>query len=280
MSSNRRLRNWCFTVNNYDSEYVKKNIKTLPHLKYAVVGRETGKEGTPHLQGYVEFSSAIYFNKLRSLLPGAHIEGRLGTRAQASEYCKKDGDFIEFGKFTPSGKRTDLDQVRDALDSGSNTFDIAQDYFGPWCKYRKSFEEYANMVGANEMRDPLEVLVYFGSAGTGKTYKAVTENKDYFILSPGNSSNVWFDGYYGQDVLIIDDYDGDWIKYRPLLRILDRYPYALEVKGSRRYAKWRKVIITTNIHPREWFAHLALSLSSDFNKTPLGRRITDIVEFK
>ena len=46
--------NWCFTVNNYNSEdiqmFLKSDSSIVPKF---VFQEETGESGTPHLQGYL-----------------------------------------------------------------------------------------------------------------------------------------------------------------------------------------------------------------------------------
>ena len=49
-------RDWVFTLNNYSIE--DRNVlieKFKDTTKYYVIGREKGKEGTNHLQGFVQF---------------------------------------------------------------------------------------------------------------------------------------------------------------------------------------------------------------------------------
>lgn len=95
-----RATRWCFTLNNYTSDEHESIIAL--ETKYKVIGKEVGKEGTPHLQGYLEFGKAMRFNAMNKLLPRAHLEPAIKPQ-QAAEYCKKEKDFIEEG--TPSWKR-------------------------------------------------------------------------------------------------------------------------------------------------------------------------------
>jgi len=85
--------------------------------KYIVYGFEFGKkEKTPHIQGYMEFDKAKTFLTVKKMLGDkAHIEARKGTAKQASEYCQKDGKFIERGVRSDKrqGQRNDLDYVRE-----------------------------------------------------------------------------------------------------------------------------------------------------------------------
>lgn len=86
-------KRWCFTLNNYtDEEYCA--IKAILQKKSLtwIIGKEVGDSGTPHLQGYVEFTK-----KLRPLglfdSKRIHFEKSKGDREQNYDYCSKDNDF-------------------------------------------------------------------------------------------------------------------------------------------------------------------------------------------
>jgi hypothetical protein len=95
-----RSRHWCFTVNNWTVDH-DESLTALGNnesVTYLVYGYETGESGTPHLQGYICFKERRRFTSTQAALPrGAHIEIKRGTPLQASEYCKKEGVFQEFG---------------------------------------------------------------------------------------------------------------------------------------------------------------------------------------
>nr|WAQ80617.1 MAG: putative viral replication protein [Circoviridae sp.] len=88
---NAQTTNWCFTINNP----TPLDYTTLHELggtvKYLIFSDETGVEGTPHIQGFVVFSSRLRLRSARLHLPRAHLEAARGTCAQASEYCRKEG---------------------------------------------------------------------------------------------------------------------------------------------------------------------------------------------
>lgn len=50
-----RSRKWTLTLNNYTEEQ-RTALLDLPSLAYAIIGKETGENGTPHLQGYLKVS--------------------------------------------------------------------------------------------------------------------------------------------------------------------------------------------------------------------------------
>lgn len=104
-----RAKNWVFTLNNYTDE----DVAALRGVRceYLVFGREVGEDGTPHLQGYVCFQAAVRFTTAKNRInERAHLEVVRGSPEQAATYCKKEGDFEEFGVLPAGqGKRSDLD---------------------------------------------------------------------------------------------------------------------------------------------------------------------------
>lgn len=112
-----RSRRWCFTLNNYSEDEVAvatSFIRDDPRVVYGVFGREVGTTGTPHLQGYIVFRNNTRLRTLRrEFNERAHFEIARGTSEQASQYCKKDGDFVEFGSCPRGqGHRTDLERFK------------------------------------------------------------------------------------------------------------------------------------------------------------------------
>ena len=72
---------------------------------YIVCGREVGDSGTPHLQGYIYYKNAVRLSTMKEVHPTAHWEPQRGTPQQASDYCKKEGDFYECGNIPMSQQK-------------------------------------------------------------------------------------------------------------------------------------------------------------------------------
>lgn len=103
---------WCFTLNNPTNEESSLVAERLNREKYGIVGRETGQSGNRHLQGFVIFRSNQRLRAVKQFLRRAHWELARGTNTQASEYCKKEGDFDEYGSFPAGpGHRTDIAEL-------------------------------------------------------------------------------------------------------------------------------------------------------------------------
>jgi len=115
MPSTNTGARWCFTLNNptdVDRQRLASAFTDASRrVVYLVVGRETGDSGTPHLQGFVIFNRTVTFAHARDTIGHtAHLERARGTSKQADDYCKKDGDFDEYGTLPgPSGKTNYLD---------------------------------------------------------------------------------------------------------------------------------------------------------------------------
>lgn len=87
------LRKVCFTLNNYTDLELTTLLQEFSKYHY-IIGKEVGENGTPHLQGYIEFGNPLKFRTVKRLLPRAHIERAKGSKLQNITYCSKDGDYI------------------------------------------------------------------------------------------------------------------------------------------------------------------------------------------
>lgn len=260
MPSARRLRNFCFTINNpVDSTAAA--LAALP-TTYLVYGREC--VSTPHLQGYAELDKQYAFNTVKAMIPTAHIEKRRGTAQQAADYCKKDGDFQETGTISNPGKRTDIAAVYELVKERKTDVEIGESNPTVYMKYYRAVDRVRlNYARQDNKFQPVKVTVLVGPAGTGKTKLAYAEDPDLYDMTDHN----WFDGYAGQKTVLIDDFYGT-IKYGYLLRLLDGYRFQLPIKGGFTWKQWEHVIITSNAHPRDWYTK---------GLTPaLERRISEI----
>ena len=139
---------------------------------------------------------------------------------------------------------------------------------------------YGNLVriGAQFARPEAivrEVFVFCGPTGLGKSKRAWEEaGLDAY---PKDPRTKFWDGYRGQEHVVMDEFRGS-IDISHLLRWFDRYPVLVEIKGSAVVLKAKKIWITSNIHPKDWFVGLDdLTLKALLrrlrvtNFTPLGQ---------
>lgn len=254
---------WCFTINNPDID----RLPLWDDLAYRVYQLEKGENGTVHFQGFIIFKKRMYrvsVSKLKGL-ERAHLERMKGNAVQARQYCMKedtrqDGpweDGCPWSDLEPTlgaGKRTDLLKLKELIDSGASLKEVYDSDFNSCAHSYKFLKEYKfqkELAEANNIR-PLEVILYWGVAGSGKTFRAFTKNPDAYILHKSNNG-MWWPGYDRQKTVIFDDFDGTWMPISTLLRLLDVYPMHVEDKGSSMPACWTKVIITTNLPIEDWY---------------------------
>jgi len=266
----------CFTLNNYTNDELEqlKQILTTT-TSYFVFGREQGLFGTPHLQGYAEFQAKHRFSWYKKLVPRWHVEQRRGLSTQAAEYCKKeDQNYVEFGTMSNPrpGSRSDLDELKLTLDSGATLAEISQKHFGQWIKYERSIKSY-RLVHGQPRSWISEVFVLWGATGTGKTRSVHDSHpRSEIYVWPGEAK--WFDGFDNHPIVLFDDFSGSALPLPYLLKLLDRYPFKVPVKGS--FAEWnpRVIYITSNIDPQEWYPN-----AHEEHRRALARRFTKVEHF-
>lgn len=250
----QRATAWVFTLNNYTSEEEQaiKGWVGEKLAKFACFGREQGENGTPHLQGYVEFCGKKSLSTLRRINGRIHWERRKGSAKQAIDYCKKDGDFWQEGVCSGQGRRSDLAKIKEAIEEGKDEAFIANEYFNQWVVYRRSFAAYRSLLSTKRTWKSF-INVIWGDTGMGKTRLVFDLHKDDDVfVYPGGG---WFDGYTGQQVVLFDDFrgSGSGVEVGFLLRLLDRYPMQVPIKGG--FVPWvpKKIYITSNCDPTDWY---------------------------
>lgn len=167
MARPAKARDLCFTLHGTEGEInvfytALSTVSDLPStvIKYLVVGRERGDGGRLHLQGFMQMSSPTRFQTIHnwgSLWSTGHLEPRRGTVEQAINYCKKDGDFKEFGEpnLKKPGQRNDLLAVQHAINEGMAWKELVDTYFSECTRYGKFFER---LIGEKQQMTALEAL--------------------------------------------------------------------------------------------------------------------------
>jgi len=232
-----RYRGFVFTVPNYTEEHIAQY--NAMEAKYIVVAREIGAGGLRHLQGYIEFESACTTSAAIKRLKPAHVEWRKGTPQEASDYCKKgeqsheewsskktSGDnygrnvdiVVERGDLGPGqGKRSDLDAVVEAMQSGATLTKIAESYPVTFVRFHKGIEALA-LARLKPRTERPRIEWRWGLAGRGKTFHVTEKHgRESVYIKDGTK---WWNGYAQQEAILIDDFDGAW-PFRDLLRLLD-----------------------------------------------------------
>lgn len=273
--SNCVVRRFCFTLNNFTEEEYEKTTRFIDdYCKYGIVGKEQAPTtGTYHLQGFCNLNKGMRFNNIKSKIANRiHLEKANGTDEQNQIYCKKGGEVFEKGSPVGQGKRSDLAAVVDSIQSGTESIqELAKLHAVAFIKYHTGIKRYLQLTKPVSPRMyKTWVYYYWGPTGTGKSSRALKEATEIEGGIYYKPRGLWWDGYQQQDNVIIDDFYG-WIKYDEMLKIMDRYPYKVQVKGGFEEFTSRRIWITSNIDTDQLYKFIGY-VSDAFD-----RRITNKV---
>lgn len=210
----------------------------------------------------MQFSNAVGFASAKCLLGSntIHLEPRKRPFSKALAYCHKDetryaGSYPEeYGERPPEseGARTDLTRIRDIVRAAggrqSALLAVAEDDFGSFLRYNRGITLYADLLEEKRTEPPI-VSYYWGPAGSGKTRAvyAAHDRDAVFPVAFSVSGRPWFDGYdpATHTAVLIDDYYHHW-PFHFLLKLLDRYPIRVEVKGGFVHFNSPYIYLTSN----------------------------------
>jgi len=253
----KRSRTWVFTINNYttcDIDLLETHF-LIDAVRYLVFGKESGAEGTPHLQGYVEYENQRTHKQVNKLIPGAYVAYRRGTAAQAAEYCKKDGDFVEFGTISDSdtdknGKaKAAYGEIVKHAEAGDLSW-VKENYPKVYLQWKPRLEDIS-IPNTAIIEGELQNEWWVGATGTGKS-KALWER---YPVHFQKELNKWWCGYRGEEIVAIEEWSPKNECTGSQLKIwADRYPFTGQIKGgSLKKLRPQKIIVLSNYTIEECF---------------------------
>lgn len=269
----RKSRAWVGTWNNFQEiDYL--TLLNDNQFKYIVIGREIAPTtGTPHMQLYFYTKQCKTWNSIHTKYPDMWFEPAKTTVA-AIKYCKKCNNWEEKGDppvTIREGSRRGGQKTKDnyieakTLAIAGNLDGIAADIYIKHYSSLKTIQRDHLALPA-DLDKPCGIWIY-GPTGTGKSHKARVDYPNAYMKLP----NKWWDGYQGQDSVLIDDFDISHACLGYHLKIwADRYSFSAEVKGSTIGIRPKFLIITSNYHPEEIWGDKPKSLE------PILRRFSII----
>lgn len=249
------------------------------------------KLGKLHLQFFVEFRDKVRIPQAREYLRSISGESYKGwlepARSTAAlEYCRKDrsrlGNIYEFGvRGGRNGKNSKLNEVFSFIQNGGTVLEASTRWPDIFSRNVNAIRHWGSFY--DKPRDSTKeiiVEIYWGITGSGKSYKAYSENPDAYRKMSGK----YWDGYKGQDTVIVEDFrpphPDDWktmgesreVSIVQWLRILDKYPFQIEYKGGSCQLRATKFIFTSNFSPDNWF-------EGELQQSAFRRRVSRILYF-
>lgn len=276
-------RSTCFTSYNATPPVVGEGINYMIYQQE--VCPTTGKL---HWQGYAQhkmmrmkaFQTAIGDEK-------AHCERTRGTALQARDYCRKDETRVpdtepqEFGDFITQGTGLALAQATRLVNEGKwrDVDDTT------WARHYKGLQAVMDKNYIPPIKRAMQVHVVWGISGASKTTGSLIKARaldphacviSWFTAKDGASSmsgdagRARFDPYKGQRAVVIDEFRAGQISIEEFLSMTGGAPMTARVLGGVIDWKATDIWITSNDHPRTWFAE---GMSARF-----ARRLTSITE--
>lgn len=226
-------------------------VSLVDPVVYIKGQQEIGQQGLHHWQLLALTSKKVTATALKACFcRQAHVE--LSRSAAADDYVWKEDTRVPDTQFEMGERpvrrnnKTDWENVLTKVKEG-RIGDVPADI---QIRHYSSLKRIAvdNMV--NVPRDQIVANYFWGASGSGKTRRAWDEaTLDAYIKNPNTK---WWDGYRGQENVIIDEFTGR-IDISYLLTWLDRYPCSVEVKGFSVPLKAVNFWITSNLSLEECY---------------------------
>lgn len=205
--------------------------------------------GRLHLQGFVRYfrTHRLRGAQLALALPSStHFEPARGSDESNLEYCTRDDKRVDgtepfrYGNFGSQGKRLDLEGVVNAIREGA--FDPTE-HLSIVARYPRFISYFEQLLGRPPIAEK-EVIYIHGPTGVGKSRFAWERYPNLYPLASCNPE--WWDGYFGQPEVLIDEFDVGCFSIRRLNLLLDRYPCQIPVKHDYVWLKAKVIVICSN----------------------------------
>ena len=185
-----------------------------------------------------------------------YVKPMKGNFVQNESYCSKEKLYTKLGDEPKQGFRGDIKETVDEIVKRNIDVDtIALEDPAFYHQYGRTLREVEAIALRKRWRTEMtEGIWYQGPTGVGKSHRAFNGyNPDTHFIK--NIEDDWWDGYKGQEIVIINEFRGQ-IRYGELLDLIDKWPKTV---------KWRnrepvpflakKVIITSSKHPSEIYSN-------------------------
>lgn len=274
-----RTRRWCFTINNPTEDCINDYRNRTTGFRYLVAELEHLEEGTPHIQGYVEFDKQKRLQEAKKWVGyNAHLEQAMGTKMDNIKYCTKEArenpeqllagsleDCKEPEKSSGRKARMDEEAKNILTDIGELTeIEMMEQHPHFYLYHADTFRKHRHQFLARHTKTvdgelQNKNLWIYGPAGTGKSRLARSGEMDVCEMYD-KPVNKWWDGF-DPDIhrrVIIDDYPsisgGGNCLVQHMKRWADRYSFTGEIKGASRFIiPSFQLVVTSNFKIEECF---------------------------
>lgn len=257
------FRWWFFTWNNPKHPEDKKSL--LDHFKkggYIKFQYEKGEEGTKHYQGVLYAPNKCTCSSLTKKFPTCGYLAPVIDTKGAINYCGKEESRIEGpweeGQMPKQGQRNDLLECKSIIDNGGGMEELFEQQFSNAVRYGRGLKDYIHIKNKDKIRTWQTICyIYTGDAGCGKTEAAKIESEEwgggtYWLTIEKIGGKIWWDGYEGQQNIIIDEFNCG-MTLTDFKRVIDSSPLTVPYKGGSTQFLGKRVWFISNNPLDSWY---------------------------
>lgn len=245
----KRARFWMGTHNRWSPKcliHMKSRFRALKVQSFIIFKEVAPETGHVHAHSLVCFGNPVRFETVSKLDVAAHWDTNDNGALGIYKYISKDGkkvyqygdlpksvvNYINRGTVIP--KKSQFQEAIDMVKAGE--IDQLKDT-RVYAQYQRYFDQRIASTQTNKRWQgelPQKNHWVWGPAGSGKS-RAIWDSAEQQQMSIYSKlQNKWWDGYHGEQIVLIEDVHPDWTKKASSnLKIwADRYPFHAEIKGS------------------------------------------------
>jgi len=283
-----QAKRWCFTIyhagiiENHD-RWFDDIIADFPEdVQFIVYQVERCPETQRlHIQGYLEVRTKRGIGRydettgegtgVKLILRdgAAHLAVARGSAEDSIKYCTKEASRVQAGRMHgevgQQGRRSDIRALHERIRETEDWKSLVTEEASIIKYYRGCENVHATIHAAKPRRRP-SIILLIGGPGIGKSRWAHSKYPDAYVHF---DNTTWWEQYTGQDTIIFDEFIGQ-MPIQAMLRVLDRHPMSVPIKGGNRSLRAFRFVFTSNLDWREWWPNASKAHIDAF-----ARRITE-----
>lgn len=249
MAGRHRSKSWFLTYpqsGELTKERLAEGLRGIAEIEELVIGEEDHRDQEgKHMHVYIRYRSVVEWKAGQDPRKW-DIEGRhphvevTRSRKKTIEYCLKEDKKPMVEGVDVESLRKKKRSYKDCLEMG---LDQLFDEFGPvqFPRAVAGIQLYKLMKQTAAEAEGCRGVWIQGRPGAGKSHLVETKYPDAYR----KPQNKWWDGYEGQEVVILEDLDGPYLNH--YLKVwADKWRASGEVKGGTVPLMHKMLVVTSN----------------------------------